>query len=361
MTNTTVRPYVSVVVPMYNTAAYLEKCVESIRHQTLANIEIILVDDGSPDTCGELADTYAERDSRIKVIHQSNKGLGPARNAGIDAATGEYIGFVDSDDWIAPNMYEELYRAASTCQAEIAFAGLTTVAHEQVALIQEQPLAGQTLRGQREIYQVRSSCFGAPPCKLKEDPTPVAVYTGIYRLDFLTANSLRFCNIRSEDRIFNIEAGRQANCVVCISGAPYYYRKDDQPSITKTFSPQTIDSFFQFFLLLEKAATEEAACFRAESLIRTKRCIVDNTRSLIGMIEDSSECAHSKRAHIREVVHNPLLRRALTQYPFWKLPVAQAVFFLALKSQCVALIHLLITAKAQAKVLNIASDPTFFS
>ena len=100
---------ISVIVPIYNVEVYLKRCVDSIRNQTYKNLEIILVDDESPDNCGKICDEYAQKDDRIKVIHQKNKGLSGARNAGIEIATGKYIAFVDSDDYIESTMYEILY------------------------------------------------------------------------------------------------------------------------------------------------------------------------------------------------------------------------------------------------------------
>ena len=97
---------ISVIVPIYKVENYLNRCVESIRKQTYRNLEIILVDDGSPDACGEMCDRYAQEDSRIRVIHKENGGLSDARNAGIEVAAGEYIAFIDSDDWIDDKMYE---------------------------------------------------------------------------------------------------------------------------------------------------------------------------------------------------------------------------------------------------------------
>lgn len=105
-------PLISVIVPVYKVEALLPRCVDSIRSQTYRNLEIILVDDGSPDNCGALCDGYAREDERIKVIHKPNGGLSDARNAGIDIARGEYLGFVDSDDWIEPDMYGTLLCAA---------------------------------------------------------------------------------------------------------------------------------------------------------------------------------------------------------------------------------------------------------
>lgn len=99
---------VSIIVPVYKSEAYLSRCLDSILNQTYTNIEVILVDDGSPDQSGMICDEYAKKDSRIKVIHQENKGVSSARNAGLKIAGGEYIGFVDSDDFIAPEMYERM-------------------------------------------------------------------------------------------------------------------------------------------------------------------------------------------------------------------------------------------------------------
>lgn len=120
-------PKVSIIVPVYKVEKYLRKCIDSILNQTYENLEIILVNDGSPDNCGEICDEYAEKYSKIIVIHKQNGGLSSARNAGLDVATGDYIGFVDSDDWIEPNMYQRLMENAIKYNAEISVAGLTNI------------------------------------------------------------------------------------------------------------------------------------------------------------------------------------------------------------------------------------------
>lgn len=104
-------PIISIIVPIYNVEEYLPKCIDSILNQTYKELEVILVDDGSPDSCGKICDRYAKKDERVKVIHQKNGGLSAARNSGLDCANGEYIGFVDSDDYIEPEMYEKLLEA----------------------------------------------------------------------------------------------------------------------------------------------------------------------------------------------------------------------------------------------------------
>lgn len=102
-------PLISVIVPIYKVEAYLERCVESLREQTYSNLEIILVDDGSPDGCPAICDSYVKRDARIRVIHQKNAGLSGARNAGIDIAEGEYLAFVDADDYVSQDFIQSLY------------------------------------------------------------------------------------------------------------------------------------------------------------------------------------------------------------------------------------------------------------
>lgn len=110
---------ISVIIPMYKVEEYIGKCIESVIKQTYTNLEIILVDDGSPDKCGEISDEYAEKDSRIKVIHRKNGGLSAARNSGLDIATGDYVMFVDSDDYIHPRMMECMYATACNKKADI--------------------------------------------------------------------------------------------------------------------------------------------------------------------------------------------------------------------------------------------------
>lgn len=112
-------PKISIIVPIYNVEIYLAKCLDSILRQTLQDIEIILVDDGSPDRCPQICDEYAQTDPRIKVIHKSNGGYGKAVNSGLDVATGEYIGIVESDDWIDETMYEKLYAQALSTNADV--------------------------------------------------------------------------------------------------------------------------------------------------------------------------------------------------------------------------------------------------
>ena len=115
---------ISIIVPVYKVEPYLHQCLDSILNQTYRDFELLLIDDGSPDKCGEICEEYSNIDSRIRVFHKKNGGLSASRNFGIREAKGEYIGFVDSDDWIEPNMYEILLQRLEECSADVSACGI---------------------------------------------------------------------------------------------------------------------------------------------------------------------------------------------------------------------------------------------
>lgn len=143
---------ISVIVPVYKVEPYLDKCISSIVNQTYRNLEIILVDDGSPDSCPTMCNAWAEKDSRIRVIHKTNGGLSDARNAGMTVATGELMAFVDSDDWIVPDMYEYLYQRLTEDNSDIAACGVQMV-WEDKKLCRMLTRAGSCVLNQEEAMQ----------------------------------------------------------------------------------------------------------------------------------------------------------------------------------------------------------------
>ena len=144
-------PLISIIVPIYQVEKYLEKCINSIIAQTYKNLEIILVDDGSTDSCPAICDRFQAEDSRIKIIHQENGGLSHARNVGLEHATGNFIGFVDSDDWIEPNMYEVLMSALQETGADIA------VCNRQMETSDSKPVSIDTTSCKRKLYSTEEA------------------------------------------------------------------------------------------------------------------------------------------------------------------------------------------------------------
>ena len=147
------KPLLSIIVPVYDVERYLPKCIDSILAQTFTDFELILVDDGSPDSCPALCDAAAAKDARIRVIHQKNGGLSAARNAGLDAARGAWIGFVDSDDYIAPEMYEAMYHAVQSTGADLALCDYVKVDETGALCTQTHVAVPQKSLTGRELLQ----------------------------------------------------------------------------------------------------------------------------------------------------------------------------------------------------------------
>lgn len=172
-------PLISVVVPVYKVEKYLDRCVESIIAQTYKNLEIILVDDGSPDVCPALCDAWAEKDSRIVVVHKPNGGLSDARNAGANVARGQYVGFVDSDDYVSEDMYESMYNHMMETGADMAICGVADVYSDHVENPSSQARTVMTSQEVlSDIFLNKTLMVGVPPrlypaWLVREVPQPV--------------------------------------------------------------------------------------------------------------------------------------------------------------------------------------------
>ena len=205
---------VSIIVPVYNTDYYLAACIQSVLAQTIESWELLLIDDGSTDGSGAICDEYASKDYRIKVIHKNNEGVSMARNAGLAAASGEYIGFVDSDDTIKPEMYERMYHAAKANNAEIVMCDAVTVFSDSC----EEPDTIKHLPGSCILNR---SDF--TPQLLKE--LAGSSWRCIYSRALIQRHSSQFPVALkfSEDRVFNIYNMGYANRLVYIK-EPFYNR-----------------------------------------------------------------------------------------------------------------------------------------
>lgn len=142
---------ISVIIPVFNTGAFLNKCVESVASQTYRHLEIILIDDGSTDGSENLCDLWASKDSRIKVIHKPNGGLSSARNAGLDVASGEFVAFVDSDDFLEPNMFETLFTARAKADADIVLCSFSMENESGEPYATTPPISNLTLSGVKAL------------------------------------------------------------------------------------------------------------------------------------------------------------------------------------------------------------------
>lgn len=213
---------VSVIVPIYNVEKYIGKCILSIIEQTYKNIEIILVDDGSLDDSGNIADEYATRDNRIKVIHKANAGVSAARNSGLDAATGDFVCFSDGDDYVMPYYVEHLLKLCLTDNADVAYTVdmYTTFHNEHVANSHVKVITPEDATENILCYKV-----------------PIGVYSKLFNREFLVKNNIRFLEdvYIGEGFNFNTACFQRANKVVMSNERIYFYRRDNEASAMTKF------------------------------------------------------------------------------------------------------------------------------
>ena len=216
---------ISVIIPIYKVEEYLDECVASVIFQTHKNLEIILVDDGSPDRCPRMCDAWAEKDNRIRVIHKTNGGLSDARNAGLAVASGEYIAFVDSDDYIRTDMLEKLLAALLRTDSDIAACGIENVGAAQGSW------GCQDFVGTPE--QVYAKLYN-------ETAYPVAACNKLYRRRCW--ESVRFpAGKLCEDAFTTYQLIHLAKRIVMIPEALYCYRIRPESIMTSSFSPKRMD------------------------------------------------------------------------------------------------------------------------
>lgn len=205
-------PEISVIVPVYKVEKYLNECINSILAQTFAQFELILVDDGSPDSCPALCDAAALRDDRVRVIHQQNKGLSAARNAGMKIARGNWVAFVDSDDRVMPGYLERMYAAAQKADPDLVVCDYLCIDENGAENAKSEKLVRAEQLGREElIRKMMLAPFPGMCCKL-------------YRTELIGAH--RFGNRTiGEDATFQVEVFSEVNKVVCIAQALYDYRQ----------------------------------------------------------------------------------------------------------------------------------------
>lgn len=217
------KPKVSIVVPIYGVEKYLHQCVDSILAQTLKDIEIILVDDGSKDKCPEIVDEYAKKDPRVVAVHQPNGGYGRAVNHGIELATGEYIGIIESDDWIEPTMYEKMYNNAKENNTDIT----KCMFYKYNSLLDKEYQDIVWTAPYQDLTQAPDKAF-----KVEEWPLIISfhasIWANLYRADFIKEQKVIETRSASyQDFPFMIEAMCRADKISVVKEPLVHYRMEE--------------------------------------------------------------------------------------------------------------------------------------
>lgn len=225
---------ISVVIPVYNSEKYLPECIDSVRNQTYRDLEIILVEDASPDGCGAICDRSAERDRRVRCIHKTqNGGAAETRNIGMEAASGEYLFFMDSDDWLAEDALEKLYEGLKRYKADCSVGQMCVVMQDR--------------KGGRG--KIRHGGRKSAECKSAHEAMKQVLLTGssacnrLYKRKMI--EGLRFPAGRiNEDEPFMLYVYERMNRVAFLECETYYYRKRENSVTTSPFSVKMVDSFY---------------------------------------------------------------------------------------------------------------------
>lgn len=241
---------ITIVVPVYNVEKYLERCVNSIVNQTYQNLEIILVDDGSPDHCPEMCEEFAKKDSRIRVIHKQNAGLGMARNTGIDHASGEYIYFVDSDDYIALNTIELCYQLARKTNADIVTFGYSDVGSDgrihrvTIPKVEREVYAGE------EVQKVFLQNLIAPDIETgKTTNLTMTAWASFFSMRLIHKTQWRFVSEReiiSEDYFSQLCLYRHVDKVAVLPESLYFYC-ENSTSLTHVYKRDRLEKNTCFY------------------------------------------------------------------------------------------------------------------
>lgn len=324
---------ISVVIPVYNVERYLDRCMTSFLAQTYSDWELILVDDGSTDGSGRLCDSYAAQDDRIRVVHRENGGLGMARNTGLEAAFGEYVLFLDPDDYFGRDLISGLAQAAERTGADLVIGGHTVVEADGEEKSCAAPCE-RVFRTPEEVSGLLLHTVGTPPEEQLDSQYGVSACGRLYRRAVIQRGGLRFMSERlliSEDLIFNMDFLRGADCAMVITDASYFYCTNDG-----SLSNRHREDRFEKDCVLCRAVEERLAQWYPKEAYRLSlaRLLISRARYDIMQevnYHDLVDAAYPLRESLKRIINSRELRQALEGYPWRKLPWMQGIFAWFLK------------------------------
>lgn len=334
-------PKISVIVPIYNVENYIGQCVQALLAQTLTDIEIILIDDQSPDNCPKICDQYAAMDIRIKVIHKKNEGLDMARNSGLDIANGEYVAFIDSDDYVNLDTYESLYTIAKEKEIDAAFFAYENFNEKGEVLGHNSSDVFSFYEGKDSIQNIILNMIGNKPKEKRDRDIQVSSCCAIYNRTVIKKNNIRFYSEReliSEDLIFNIDFLSKAN-KIAITPHTYYHYRINTSSLTHTVRLDRIDkNKILFNYLTEKLSLLELG---NDAQQRNIRMFIGHCRSSIMHVCKSNLTFKQKTDWLTEVGNDSVWKNIMKKYPYLQLPCKHGLPLLLIRYKMKYLLLLL--------------------
>jgi glycosyltransferase involved in cell wall biosynthesis len=303
-------PKITIIVPIYKAEKYLNRCVNSILSQTFKDFELILVDDGSPDNCPMICDEYSVNDKRVMVIHKQNSGVSSARNCGIEVASGEYLMFIDSDDYIDSDMIEVMLNTTRV-KTDYIIAGLSMETYKNGNIVR-----CDLYKMQNKEYNVRTLfealesdypliCISGPCCK-------------IFKRKIIEENNIRFCEDMTlgEDTYFNLEYLEHCDSIIALSKEFYHYTRENDDSLFTKYNEQSFEIHEKVFDkmrdIIIKSECNDACRYNFEKMYFNLLvgCIHKDFQNL-----DKTDKTHRFNNIIR-IINNRYIRRNISNFEF---------------------------------------------
>lgn len=323
---------VSIILPIYNVENYLPQCLDSVINQTYKSLEIICVDDGSPDSSAEIVRKYAENDGRIKLISQKNQGLSGARNTGIDAAQGEYIMFLDSDDWIDLSTCEAAVKEIEKESAQLVlwsymreFPGKSSPKdifgslNEKTVVFENEKMTS--------LHRRIAGLTGEELCVPENADSAVTAWGKLFRTEIIKDNGCIFTDtkiIGTEDALFNLEAFCYVKKAVFINEYFNHYRKDNETSLTRHYKASLYDQWQKLYKRMGTVIKEKKLPFEDALYNRIALSIIGI--GLNEIINDAPKKEIIKK--LKSVITSPKYKQAYSQLELKYFPIHWKLFFM---------------------------------
>lgn len=338
---------VTVVLPIYNVKKYLDRCVNSVVNQTYSNIEILLIDDGSTDGCYELCEEWALRDSRIRVIHKENQGLGMARNTGIENANGEYICFFDSDDFVAPNTVEDAYSEAVKNNSDIVLFGINFADENGNVVGNFVTPLGNVRYSENEVQSFFLPEFIAPdPNGRGKKLFYMSPCLMLYSLNVIKKSKWRFVserNIISEDVYSLLNLFENVKSVSVIPKAFYFYCKNES-SLSSKYREDRFDKLNNFYSEAKKLCTKKG--YDEEIIHRVSKPYLSFVIAAMKQEIVFSNSTKKRKNKVRKMVDDETLQEVLQANKKDKVSITRRILFFAIRNKMYNLCYLLLKLKA---------------
>ena len=336
---------VSIILPVYNVEKYLNRCMDSLLGQTLKEIEIVMVDDESPDHCPQLCEEYKAKYPNVKVIHKKNGGLGFARNSGLEVCDGEYVAFIDSDDFVDIHMLEELYGYANENKLDACFCGYNVYKDEQHICKRQEKGDYDVCDGREAVDNVLMDMVGAEPSYHSDVKILSSMWKGIYSFNTIRNNNLQFVSEReyiAEDIMFHIDFLPHASKVGFVPGC-YYYYCDNCSSLTRSYRSDRFTKELYQYACMEKrllAHGYQEKQFRN----RIDRYLLLKIRACISQQQNyvATNGYGMMKREAMKIVSCPEVRAFCKRYPSHLLPLKHRLFFNMVRFKMIDLIFLLL-------------------